>query len=465
MKRKFFAFILLMTAGLSLSSCLSSDDDTNIEYTHDTAITAFSLGTLTRYYHGVSSKTGNDTTLTAEVTGSKYKFYIDQTLREIYNPDSLPVGTKTSAVLATITAKQSSPVFLMHADYPEKIDSARYYSSSDSIDFSVPRQIRVYNNDFSAYSTYKVTVNVHKEGRDSFVWRSLAAQNGELAALTGMKAVSVNNQIYVFGKTGNDLKIYQTSNVDGKTWNAVSPNVAMSADAYQSVVAKDGMIYSVSNGAVLKTSDAANWEIVATDASLLRLIGASSKYLYAYTTGGISVSKDNGITWTPEALDANAAFLPTENLSMTITSVRSTKNAENLLLLGNRDAAQNDTIATLWTRTVDYNEGADAGKWNYVEYEANQRGKLPYLSTIQVAANDSGYVALGAGKYSNGEKVKWFTSKTGLTWNVDTTVVMPADFAIYKPTSMVRDANNYYWIVNNGNVWKGRYNRDGWRKE
>lgn len=43
MKRKFFAFILLLSAGLSLSSCLSSDDDTNIEYTHDTAITAFLL--------------------------------------------------------------------------------------------------------------------------------------------------------------------------------------------------------------------------------------------------------------------------------------------------------------------------------------------------------------------------------------------------------------------------------------
>lgn len=43
MKRKFFAFIALITATLSLSSCLSSDE-TTVEYTHDTAITAFSLG-------------------------------------------------------------------------------------------------------------------------------------------------------------------------------------------------------------------------------------------------------------------------------------------------------------------------------------------------------------------------------------------------------------------------------------
>lgn len=150
---------------------------------------------------------------------------------------------------------------------------------------------------------------------------------------------------------------------------------------------------------------------------------------------------------------------------MTITAVRSTKNAENLLLVGNRDESMNDTIATLWTRTVDYNDGADAGKWNYVEYEANQGGKLPYLKTLQVAVNDSGYVALGAGKYSNGMKAKWLTSKNGLTWYEDSTVTMPSSFMINKPTAMVRDDNNYYWVINNGNVWKGRYNRDGWRKE
>lgn len=463
MKRKFFAFILLMTAGLSLSSCLGGDDDTNIEYTHDTAITAFSLGTLTRYYSGTSTSTGNDTTYSAEVTGSNYKFYIDQTTRQIYNPDSLPVGTKTSAVLATITAKQSSPLVWVLKNQSEE-DSLAYYSSSDSIDFSTPRTIRVYNNDLTAYSTYTITVNVHQEERDAFVWHSLnVVRNSGLAALSEMKAVAANGRVYVFGKANNNLKIYQSGN--GKTWTAVSPNVDLSADAYKSAVAKDGIVYIVNNGVVMKSTDAENWEEITTDASLLQLVGASGKNLYAYTASGISVSKDNGATWAAEELDADASYLPTNNISMTITAVRSTKNAENLLLVGNRDESMNDTIATLWTRTVDYNDGADAGKWNYVEYEANQGGKLPYLKTLQVAVNDSGYVALGAGKYSNGMKAKWLTSKNGLTWYEDSTVTMPSSFMINKPTAMVRDDNNYYWVINNGNVWKGRYNRDGWRKE
>ena len=91
MKRKFFAFIALITATLSLSSCLSSDE-TTVEYTHDTAITAFSLGSLDRY---TKTTAGKDTLLKANVTGSDYKFYIDQAQRLIYNVDSLCTFTVT----------------------------------------------------------------------------------------------------------------------------------------------------------------------------------------------------------------------------------------------------------------------------------------------------------------------------------------------------------------------------------
>ena len=170
--------------------------------------------------------------------------------------------------------------------------------------------------------------------------------------------------------------------------------------------------------------------------------------------------------------DKGADFLPTENLSLVVKPVRSVKGAENLLLLGNRKVRENeekDTVATIWTRTFDAGEATDSYQWNYVEYQAHQAGMLPYLNTLQVALNDSGYVALAAGDYKVGsatvEKCKWYVSKTGLDWRVDTTVVMPAEFAVSRPAAFVRDANNYYWVINNGYVWKGRYNRDGWRKE
>lgn len=437
---------------------------------------------MNRYYLGKTSDGTKDSTYATTIAGSNYKFYIDQTAGKIYNADSLPVGTKSSAALASITAKQSSPLFWVLKDKDNK-DSLAYYSSSDSVDFSKPKEIRVYNNDYSAYRTYTITVNVHKEGPDSFVWHSLAAQNGDLAALAGMKAVSAGNYVYVFGKSNGGTKIFKTGLNGGAFGNPLTPNVVLSEEAYKSAIAKNGKLYILNNGAVLKSDDAVNWESVTTDASLLQLIGASSNYLYAYTraedpehaedVAGIAVSKDNGASWTPDAMDDKGAdFLPTENLSLVVKPVRSVKGAENLLLLGNRKVRENeekDTVATIWTRTFDAGEATDSYQWNYVEYQAHQAGMLPYLNTLQVALNDSGYVALAAGDYKVGsatvEKCKWYVSKTGLDWSVDTTVVMPAEFAVSRPAAFVRDANNYYWVINNGYVWKGRYNRDGWRKE
>ena len=457
MKRKFFAFILLLSAGLSLSSCLSSDDNYDVTYTHDTAITAFSLGTMKRYYQAKSTKTGNDTIYSAEVTGTSYKFEINQTTREIYNVDSLPTGTSLKAVLATISSKNSSPILLMDTT---KVDSAvAYYSSSDSINFTMPRKLRVYNNDFTAYATYTVKVNVHQEEADSFKWHTLAMQNAELAALTDFKAVALNNEIYVFGKNAQGLKIYKSANTDGASWSEVTPLVALDENIYQGVVVKDGCLYAINNGVVIKSEDAEAWTVVTADASLKQLIGASSQYLYAYTAAGISVSKDHGETWEAENLDADASYLPTRNLNLVYAGIRSTKKAENLLLLGTRDAEKQDSIATVWTHTVDYNADATSNKWNYVEYDAYQKGKLPYLDEIQVVVSDSGFVALG----SNAKLYRSIDG--GLSWKEDTVMTLPSAVKLSQRYAFCRDNDNFYWIINGGNVWKGRFNRDGWRKE
>ena len=451
MKRKFFAFIALISATLSLSSCLSSDDET-VEYTHDTAITAFSLGSLDRW-----SKTtaGKDTLLKANVTGSNYKFYIDQAQRKIYNPDSLPCGVRDTAVLATITAKNSSPMVWMDIDKTDSITG--YYSSSDSVNFSKPRLLRVYSNDLAAYATYEVTVNIHQQLPYEFHWSTLAQQNAQLAALTDQKALAVGSYVYVFGKTAESMKVYRSAITDGANWATVTPNVSFDNDDFQNAVALDGKIYMLSNGKIYSSTDGAEWSQVAENASLKQLIGASSQYLYAYDATGIQVSKDKGQTWTEETLDAEASLLPSHNISMNVSSILSTKNAEHLMLMGTRDKALGDSIATTWNRTVDYN--AYNGEWNYMELDKNQRGKMPYLDEVITCVADTGFVALG----SNG---KWYKSKTaGLTWEVDNTVEMPANFSTSARFGFCRDENHFYWVISNGYVWKGRHNIDGWKKD
>lgn len=448
MKRKFFAFIALITATLSLSSCLSSDE-TTVEYTHDTAITAFSLGSLDRY---TKTKAGKDTLLKANVTGSDYKFYIDQAQRWIYNVDSLPCGVRDTAILATISSKNSSPILLMDINKPDSV--AAYYSSSDSINFSKRRLIRVYSSDYSAYAEYKVDVNVHKELPYEFKWHELAQNNSQLAAFSDLKAVACGDDIYVFGKTAEGTQVLKSAINDGSAWSSIMMNVNLSRDAYQSAVALEGKLYISDGGKVYASADAARWELVSSEnEDVKQLIGASSKNLYAYNTAaGISVSKDKGVSWEQEKLDTDKAYLPKQNISMNVAGVLSAKDVENVMLLGT-----NDTIATTWLRTVDY--ANEDGQWNYLEIENNKSGKMPWLDQVITCAADTGFVALG----SNG---KWYKSQNaGLTWKQDKMVVLPAKFATEGRFAFCRDNQHYYWIIRNGYVWRGRFNIDGWRSK
>lgn len=453
MKRKFFAFIALITATLSLSSCLSSDE-TTVEYTHDTAITAFSLGSLDRY---TKTKAGKDTLLKANVKGSDYKFYIDQAQRLIYNVDSLPCGVRDTAILATISSKNSSPILLMDINKPDSV--AAYYSSSDSINFSKRRFIRVYSSDYSAYAEYKVDVNVHKELPYEFKWHELAQNNSQLAAFSDLKAVACGDDIYVFGKTAEGTQVLKSAINDGNAWSSIMMNVNLSSGAYQSAVALEGKLYISDGGKVYASADAATWTEVSENADIKQLIGASSKNLYAYNTAaGISVSKDKGVSWEQEKLDTDKAYLPTQNISMNVAGVLSAKDVENVMLLGTRDKALNDTVATTWLRTVDYDANED-GQWNYLEIENNKSGKMPWLDQIITCAADTGFVALG----SNG---KWYKSQdAGLTWKQDAMVVLPAKFATEGRFAFCRDKQHYYWIIRNGYVWRGRFNIDGWRSK
>lgn len=453
MKRKFFAFIALITATLSLSSCLSSDE-TTVEYTHDTAITAFSLGSLDRY---TKTKAGKDTLLKANVKGSDYKFYIDQAQRLIYNVDSLPCGVRDTAILATISSKNNSPILLMDINKTDSV--AAYYSSSDSINFSKPRFIRVYSSDYSAYAQYQVTVNVHKELPYEFKWHELAQNNSQLAAFSDLKAVACGDDIYVFGKTAEGTQVLKSAINDGSAWSSIMMNVSLSSDAYQSAVALEGKLYISDGGKVYASADAATWALVSSEnADVKQLIGASSKNLYAYNTAaGISVSKDKGASWKAEKLDTDKAYLPTQNISMNVAGVLSAKDVENVMLLGTRNKALNDTVATTWLRTVD--DANEDGQWNYLEIENNKSGKMPWLDQVITCAADTGFVALG----SNG---KWYKSQdAGLTWKQDAMVVLPAKFATEGRFAFCRDKQHYYWIIRNGYVWRGRFNIDGWSKE
>ena len=240
MKRIFLPFAILVSTIIVCASCLGSDDD-DYTYYDDTAITSFSLGTLNRYVHTTSS-TGNDSIYKTTVKGSNYKFMIDHEKREIYNPDSLPLGTDAQHVICAVTAKNSGVVTIKSMTS----DSLRYYSESDSVDFSKPREFVVYSNSGNARRSYTIHVNVHQEDGDAFNWTK-TGDNAPFADLTVMKGFALEDGIYLFGLNGEETVMYKNN---GSGWTAA--NETWEAAACQNVVKGNGNIYLLNKGAIVK---------------------------------------------------------------------------------------------------------------------------------------------------------------------------------------------------------------------
>lgn len=436
----------MLASLLALSSCLN-DDDKETTYYHDTAVTAFTLGTLK--YHRVTTLANGKTVAKDTVhAGSSYAFSIDQAKGLIYNPDSLPYGVNASKVTATIVAKNGGVIAVKNVNN----DSLKYYRSTDSIDFSQPREIRVFNTDYSAYRSYTVKVNVHRQRADELVWQDHGVQ-AAFQGQAGLKAVACGDRLFVFTPSG----IYRSALTDGKSWTAATPNISLSATAYLNVAAKGGVLYLFDNGTLYTGTDGDTWTAVSTPA-ITRLLGATTTRLYAYTATGMAVSADNGLTWTADALDTDASRLPVENISFVTMPSLTNDSTDRATLVGN-NAAVSTKHGVVWTKYVEYGRYSENQPWSYLASTAADTLQVPYLSQMGVVNYAGRLEALGSDNRFHR------SIDGGLTWKTDTTTLVPA--RLTGVFALAKDSDNWLWIVDaaTGRVWKGRHNSQGWRKE
>ena len=246
----------------------------------------------------------------------------------IYNSDSLPSNVKVTAVLPSVGTKNSGVVVYKDDDS----DSIFYYSTSQGIDFTNPREMTVYSQDGMSYRTYNVKVNVHKEKADSFAWGNTYANVDKLTTLTSMKAVSLNGKMFVFGNDGTEAKVYAASENNFAAWQEVTPNVALAVDAYKNVIVRNNVAYLLNEGKLLKSTDGENWTTVA-DANVKQLVGASSEKFYALTDDAL-VSSIDGSEWTAETIDGDVA-LPSKDVALVSEAARVNDNTNHLVLVGN----------------------------------------------------------------------------------------------------------------------------------
>jgi len=196
-KRYVYTLCLMLSAALSLSSCLKDDNSETTLY-DDMAITSFSLTTVNRYVHTTNSQ-GADSIYKVTITGTKLPtFTIDQYKQQIYNTKPLPYDCDLNHIIASIGSKNAGVIVLKSL----KSDSLFQYNSTDSLDFSVERELRVYAYDGSGYRTYQVNVAKSTEDSGTVLWSEMTDGNIP-AALSQVFTLARNGQnAFTFSKDG-----------------------------------------------------------------------------------------------------------------------------------------------------------------------------------------------------------------------------------------------------------------------
>lgn len=222
MNKYISASCALIAAMLLMTSCLGSSDDSDVIYYNDTAITSFALTTVNRYIH-TTSKSGGDS-IYKKAISDPVTFSIDHYKKMIYNLDSLKADCDLSHVLVNITSKNSGLIAIKSLTS----DTLYTYSSSDSLDFSKPREIRAFATDGSGYRAYQVVINKHQAETDKLLWQKMAAGSypvdtkkakwEQIVANAGLDRFigAGTKEAYAFDKAGNLM----VTKDEGATWTA-----------------------------------------------------------------------------------------------------------------------------------------------------------------------------------------------------------------------------------------------------
>ncbi len=458
------AICILLAAIFTMASCVKDSDET-ILY-DEAAITSFTLGTVNLY-------TVNDTaTVKTTYTGSAYKFVIDQLNHQIYNPDSLPYGTDAKHILCSISTINNS-VALYQGIGDEDKELYYYHSSTDSIDFSVPRTFRIVSSDGTGITDYTVKVNVHQEKNEPIIWKNVAL-NTTIASMTGMKAFYDYGDIHIFGCQGNETKIYTTT--DGKTYSQVSCNVTFGADAWKNVVRMMDTFFILDNGKIYKSEYVGKWygNDYYSPKTLKQLIGASSIELYALSTDNtLMVSGNDGLSWSEETLDSDAQFLPTQDIAVVTYPVKMTDYCEQILMVGNRSTTTyKDKTCVVWRKIIDFEDVLNSGQWTYLNRGGDDEYDFPSCNNINLLRYEDSTIGFYGKPYFDNDLVAYDeilqSRDNGITWKENSYYVMPdigedEEKDVTWTTSVV-DGNNFIWIfcAGTGEVWKGRLNRVAW---
>ena len=316
MKTKYiYTLCIMLSVALSLTSCLKgNDDEQDYSQYDDMAITTFAISAINKYTTTTTSA-GKDTTTMVKLTSGLPVFTIDQYKQQIYNRVPMPKGCDLAHVLANISSKNSGTVILKSMTN----DSLFYYSATDSIDFSQPREIRAYALNGSGFRAYMVTLNVEGNSTDTKQWERVSEEDAPEALFQDIRLEQGEADTFRLSKDGGNTWSEETLGdgedvsllpTDGIAWVSFPYSASANADyelmagsregegiactVWRKIVEK-GIPEMASRWVNIPTSDSQDYYLPKMDT--LSLVYYNSHVYAIGDDGSIYKSRDGGLTW------------------------------------------------------------------------------------------------------------------------------------------------------------------------
>ena len=414
--------VAMLSSLTSLTSCnKDKDDDDTYTYstsTQTTLVTSFSLQA------------------DAEVLASldSVHFTVDYDNGLIYNADSLPVGTKISALKVTVKFMNtvSSSVFEISNATVQNDTTINYSASTNqSIDFTGKTILKVTSADNSQVKDYEVKVLVHKVNPDTLVWplswkRELPGYN---SGVRTHKTVAMADGYRGLAFDGSKYRLMTASSLHEGNWSQQEVTLPFTPDV-NSLTATDDAIYMLATDGQLYTSpDGMDW--TACGVLWHSILGAYGNSVLGILSDGNGYYHDMYPRAAGFTCTAVEDGFPIHHASSVIETNNDWTVSQQAIIMGGVDAT-GKVLNDVW--------GFDGNTWGKVN--SIHGTVLPALQDATLFSYYTYRALSGVRRY--GKQVTWFlmggrlangtmnsdiylSNSQGLTWSkADSTIVQPS---------------------------------------
>lgn len=368
MFKKLSISIITALAVLGIAGCNSHSEWSSHQVLRTSvAVTAFSLESNSKILNNLDS----------------VFFAIDLHKAEIYNPDSLPLGTDVSRMVVNISTDGVSSAKLQFKSRFSGNDTIVDYmtNSTDSINFSKGAVIlTLVSADKANRRDYEIKVNVHKQKSDSLAWGKNSRRNipSLFSIPADQKTVQAGETLFCISTSGGKYSLATTEHPE-REWNISEISFPFTPDLTTLSAVENGTLFILANdGTLYKSSDkCSSWQ--STGLKWFHILGG-------YTDRLLGIQENNGIfshvTYPATTSTAVETNFPVDGTSQLYVYNNKWMTSPQAIVLGGRNAA-GEILTTTWAY--------DGSEWAMISdncpAKAYDMTLFPYYETVTDSTN------------------------------------------------------------------------------